>query len=99
LEKEFERYYLKISHQDMAYRTIRRVDRYPAILYDYLHDWIYDYHVLQVDETPVLVNKDRNPAGSKSYMWVYRTGKMYKDNQIALSIIKRPETQDIPENS
>lgn len=84
LEKEFERYNLKISRQDMANWTIQCADRYLAILYDYLHKRIYDYHVLQADETPVLVNKDGRTAGSKSYMWVYRTGRMYKDNQIVL---------------
>jgi hypothetical protein len=43
------------------------------VLYDYLHKKMYDYHVLQADETPVLVNRDGRPAGSKSYMWVYHT--------------------------
>ena len=42
--------------------------RYLAVLYDYLHEKLYGYHVLQADETPVLVNKDGRPAGSKSYM-------------------------------
>ena len=84
LEKEFERYRLNISRQDMANWTIQCADRYLAILYDYLHENLYQYHVLQADETPVLVNKDGRPAGSKSYMWVYRTGKMYKDKQIVL---------------
>jgi hypothetical protein len=32
----------------------------------------------------VLVNKDGRPAGSKSYMWVYRTGRMYAERQIVL---------------
>jgi transposase len=83
-EKEFERYGLSISRQDMAYWTIQCAERYLAVLYDYLHKKMYDYHVLQADETPVLVNRDGRPAGSKSYMWVYRTGKMYRDRQIVL---------------
>lgn len=32
----------------------------------------------------MLVNKDGRPAGSKSYMWVYRTGRMYANRQIVL---------------
>ena len=36
------------------------------------------------DETPVLVNKDGRDAGSKSYIWVYRTGEMYGDCPIIL---------------
>lgn len=83
-EQEFERYGLHISRQNMANWTIQCADRYLAILYDYLHEKLYGYHVLQADETPVLVNKDGRPAGSKSYMWVYRTGRMDTDRQIVL---------------
>ena len=83
-EQEFERYGLHISRQNMANWTIQCADRYLAVLYDYLHEKMYGYHVLQADETPVLVNKDGRPAGSKSYMWVYRTGRMYTERQIVL---------------
>ena len=83
-EQEFERYGLHISRQNMANWTIQCADRYLAALYDYLHEKLYGYHVLQADETPVLVNKDGRPAGSKSYMWVYRTGRMYTERQIVL---------------
>ena len=83
-EQEFERYGLHISRQNMANWTIQCADRYLAVLYDCLHKKMYGYHVLQADETPVLVNKDGRPAGSKSFMWVYRTGRMYTDRQIVL---------------
>ena len=83
-EQEFERYGLHIPRQNMANRTIQCADRYLAVLYDHLHEKLYSYHVLQADETPVLVNKDGRPAGSKSYMWVYRTGRMYTERQIVL---------------
>lgn len=83
-EQEFLRYGLHISRQNMANWTIQCADRYLAVLYDCLHEKMYGYHVLQADETPVLVNKDGRPAGSKSYMWVYRTGRMYTDRQIVL---------------
>nr|WP_300838621.1 IS66 family transposase [uncultured Acetatifactor sp.] len=83
-EQEFERYGLHISRQNMANWTIQCADRYLAVLYDCLHEKLYGYHVLQADETPVLVNKDGRPAGTKSFMWVYRTGRMYTDRQIVL---------------
>ena len=67
-EQEFERYGLHISRQNMANWTIQCADRYLAVLYDHLHEKLYGYHVLQADETPVLVNKDGRAAGSKSYM-------------------------------
>lgn len=41
-------------------------------------------NVIQADETPVLVNKDGRAAGSKSYMWVYRSGYMNPEQQIIL---------------
>ena len=83
-EQEFFRYGLHISRQNMANWTIQCADRYLAVLYDCLHEKMYGYHVLQADETPVLVNKDGRPAGTKSFMWVYRTGRMYTDRQIVL---------------
>ena len=84
LEQEFTRYGLSISRKNMANWMIRLGEEYLGILYDYLHQKLYDYHVIQADETPVLVNRDGRPAGSKSYMWVYRSGHMYKDKQIVL---------------
>ena len=83
-EQEFERYGLHITRGDMAHWTILCAERYLAILYDYLHEKIYDYHVLQADETPVRVTKENRTEGDKHYMWVYRTGKMYQDQQIVL---------------
>ena len=84
LEKEFERYGLAITRQNMANWMIRLGESYISVMYDYLHELIYDYHVIQADETPVLVNKDGRKAGSKSYMWVYRSGYMNPEKQIIL---------------
>jgi len=55
-EQEFERYGLRISRQNMTNWTIQCADRYLAVLYDYLHEKMYGYHVPQADKTPVLVN-------------------------------------------
>ena len=84
LEQEFSRYGLTISRQNMANWCIRLGEEYLAVLYDYLHKELYSYPVIQADETPVLVNRDGRQAGSKSYMWVYRSGHLYKDKQIVL---------------
>lgn len=83
LEQEFSRYGLTITRQNMANWCIRLGEEYLSVLYDYLHKELYSYHVIQADETPVLVNRDGRKAGSKSYMWVYRSGHLYK-NQIVL---------------
>ena len=84
LEQEFSRYGLAITRQNMANWMIRLGESYLAVLYDYLHKKLYNYHVIQADETPVLVNHDGCSAGSKSYMWVYRSGHLYTDKQIVL---------------
>lgn len=83
-EKEFERYGVNITRGEMAHWTILCAERYLSILYDYLHEKIYKYHVLQADETPVRVTKENRTEGDTHYMWVYRTGKMYQDHQIVL---------------
>ena len=52
LEKEFERYGLAITRQNMANWMIRLGESYLAVMYDYLHRLLYQYHVIQADETP-----------------------------------------------
>jgi transposase len=96
LEQEFARNDVNISRQVMANWTIQCADRYFSLLYDRLHKELYRCHVSQADETPVLVSKDGRAAGSKSYMWVYRTGKMYEDPPIILYDYQRTRKADHP---
>ena len=96
LEKEFERYGLAITRQNMANWMIRLADEYLGVMYDYLHMKLYGFHVIQADETPELVNKDGRPAGSKSFMWVYRSGYMYSDEQIVLYEYQRTRNASHP---
>ena len=96
LQQEFKRYGLVITRQNMANWMIRLGEEYISVLYDYLHRKLYDYHVIQADETPVLVNRDGRPAGSKSYMWVYRSGYMYPDKQIVLYEYQRTRNASHP---
>lgn len=84
LEQEFQRYGLQITRQNMANWCIRLAEEYLSVLYDHLHKELYFYHVIQADETPVLVNHDGRKAGSKSWMWVYRSGHLYQKRQIVL---------------
>ena len=84
LEQEFQRYGLRITRQNMANWCIRLAEEYLSILYDHLHKELYFYHVIQADETPVLVNHDGRKAGSKSWMLVYRSGQLYQQRQIVL---------------
>ena len=84
LEQEFQRDGLQITRQNMANWCIRLGEDYLSVLYDRLHKELYSYHVIQADETPVLVNHDGRKAGSKSWMWVYRSGYLYHKKQIVL---------------
>ena len=95
-EQELKRNGINLSRQVMANWTIQCADRYLAVLYDWLHKQIYTYHVLQADETPVIVTKDGRHAGAKSYMWVYRTGKMYRDKPIILYEYQKERKADHP---
>lgn len=96
LEQEFARNDVHLSRQVMANWTIQCGERYLSLLYDRLHQELYKANVLQADETPVLVSKDGRPAGSKSYMWVYRTGKMYQSNPIVLYEYQRTRNTSHP---
>lgn len=96
LEQEFIRYGLAITRQNMANWMIRLGEEYLSVLYDHLHELLYDYHVIQADETPVLVNRDGRNAGSKSYMWVYRSGYLYPEKQIILYEYQRTRNASHP---
>ena len=98
LEKEFGRYGLAITRQNMANWTIECADRYLAVFYDYLHKYIYKSPVIHADETHVLVRKDGREAGSKSYMWVYRSGFMYPERQIVLYEYQKTRNASHPRN-
>lgn len=95
-EQEFQRMGVAVDRTDMARWTILCAERYLSIFYDYLHEKLYDYLVLQADETPVLVSKENRTKGSKHYMWVYRTGKMYQDKQIVLYEYQPTRKSDHP---
>ena len=97
ISQEFLRNDIHISRQVMANWMIQCADRYLGILYDRLHREMYQFHVLQADETPVMVTKDGRPANSKSYMWIYRTGKCYTDTPIILYEYQRTRKADHPE--
>lgn len=94
--QEFMRLGVNISTQVMARWMIECTDRYLAVMYDHLHQLIYEYHILQADETPAYISKDGRHAGSKSYMWLYRTGKMYKERPIILYDYQKTRRADHP---
>lgn len=95
--KEYERNDIHISKQVLANWVIQCAERYLGTMYDYLRQELLQFRVLQADETPVFVTKDGRPANSKSFMWVYRTGKCYQDTPILLFEYQKTRKSEHPE--
>lgn len=98
ISQEFQRNDIRISRQVMANWMIQLADRYLGIVYDRLHEQMLSYHVLQADETPVKVSRDGRPANANSYMWVYRTGKYYKNTPIILYDYQKTRSAEHPKS-
>ena len=79
IEQEFERNDVPISRQTMANWMIMASERYFSLIIEKLKDKLFDHHTIHCDETPMVVSKDGRKAGSKSYMWVYRSGEYDPD--------------------
>ncbi|MCD8111675.1 MAG: IS66 family transposase [Escherichia coli] len=84
IEQEFSRNGLNLSRQVMAGWIIKCSERYFQPLYDRLKEKLFEFPVNQSDETPVEVIKDGRPAGSQSYMWVHRSGELYREHPVVL---------------
>jgi len=75
-EKQWADNGLAFSRTTMANWVIRCSQDWLSLVYDRMHKELLNREVLHADETPVQVLKERGKtATSKSYMWVYRTGK------------------------
>lgn len=73
IEQEFERNNVPISRQTMANWTVMASERYFCLVLDRMKEQLFTHRVIHCDETPMLVAKDGRKAGSKSFMWVYRS--------------------------
>ncbi len=82
--QEFSRNGVNISRQVMAGWIIRCCERYLAPMYASLKERLLEYPVTQSDETPVEVIRDGRGAGRTSYMWVHRSGEMYREKPVVL---------------
>ena len=66
---------INLSTNTMANWVIKSSDAYLSLLYERLHQLIYQNHVIHADETPVKVMRIDNARiknGKKTYMWAYR---------------------------
>lgn len=97
ISKEYLRNDIHISKQVLANWVIQCAERYLGIMFDYLQKELLTFPILQADETPVFVTKDGRPANSKSFMWVYRTGKSYKNTPIILYEYQKTRKAEHPQ--
>lgn len=66
---------INLATNTMANWVIKSSDNYLSLIYDKLHEKIYEDHIIHADETPVKVMRIDNQKvknGKKTYMWVYR---------------------------
>ena len=78
---------INLSTNTMANWVIRSTDTYFSLLYDRLHQLIYENSVIHADETPVKVMRIDNSKiknGKKTYMWVYRNHPTHSPHPIVL---------------
>ena len=65
---------IKLEPNTLANWMIKVSDLHLSIIYEALHKRLLDSRVVHADETPFEVIMDGRPAGSDSFMWVYRSG-------------------------
>lgn len=78
---------INLSTNTMANWVIKSADNYISLLYDRLHELLYDFKVLHADETPVKVMRidgNKVKGGKETRMWVYRNNPNLSGKPIVL---------------
>jgi transposase len=80
-EQDWNRQGIMLSRQTMSNWVIRATEDWLYPVYDALREILLSYDNLHADETTLQVLREPGkPAQSKSYMWLYRTGR-YNSHQ------------------
>jgi len=75
-EKAFERQGIEISRQNMANWVVKGAENWLSPIYDSLKTELVKQDILHADETVLQVlNEPGRAATTKSYMWLYLTGR------------------------
>lgn len=75
-EQTWARLGVELSRQTMANWIIQGADRWLVPLYDRMHEHLLNEDILHADESTLQVLREPDrPATSKSYLWLYRTGR------------------------
>ena len=96
IEQEFSRNGVNISRQTMSNWVIGSANRYFAPLVECMKKELLKLPVTQSDETPTqVIRDDRNP-GSKSYMWVHRSGEFYTERPVVIYEYQKGRNHELP---
>ena len=85
--KAFKTNGIQLSTNTMANWVVKSADVYLSLIYDRLHELIYDSKVIHADESPVKVMRIDHAKiknGKKTYMWVYRNRTLRGTHPIVL---------------
>lgn len=75
-EKNFKNLGVPISRQNMANWTMRAAEDWFQLIFERMHQHLLELDIIHADETPVQVLRENGrEAKSKSYMWMYRSGR------------------------
>src|SRR5665648_793712 len=75
-EQQFVNFGIDLSRQTLANWMIHGANKSLKVLYDRMHTKLLAESYLHADETTLQVlQEEGRPATSKSYMWLYATGK------------------------
>lgn len=96
IEQEFERNGVNISKQTMSNWIVLCARKYFTAFVARMKQELLTLHVTQSDETPTQVIKDSTHPNSKCYMWVHRSGELYKDRPIVVYEYQKGRDHKIP---
>jgi transposase len=97
IEKGFQYDGINISRQNMSGWVIKCYQMYLVSIYLLLKTFLLEESYLHADETTVQVLREPNrPAKTKSYEWVYRTGRGAK-HKIVIYDYKETRRQEHPQ--
>ena len=96
IEQEFPRNGVNISRQTMSNWMVGSASRYFTPLVERMKQELLKLPVTQSDETPTqVIRDDRNP-GSKSYMWVHRSGEFYTERPVVIYEYQKGRNHELP---
>ena len=80
----------------MANWIINSSTRYFAVLVERMKQELLKLPVTQSDETPTQVIRDDRGPGSKSYMWVHRSGEFFMERPIVIYEYQKGRNHELP---